>query len=130
MALSSLWARITATDRLLMALLVLAAIASLWLSIGRPAGRFVVIYEGERIAFTAPLSQERQIELHGPLGVTQVVIAAGKVRVVSSPCARKICIGMGEIERSGDLLACVPNRVVVRIEGEEDAEGDYDLLSR
>jgi len=117
----------TGTDRWLMVLLVLVAIASLWVSLDRPAGRSVAIYEGERLAFTAPLSQERQIALHGPLGETLVEISGGKVRVLSSPCARKICIGMGKIQRSGDLLACVPNRVVVRIEGEV---GDYDLLSR
>jgi len=127
MALNSLWARITKIDRLLMLLLIMLAVASLWLSLGRAVGRSVLIYEGETLAFTAPLSQDRHIELQGPLGVTQVEISAGKLRIISSPCQRKICIGMGEIHRSGDLLACVPNRVVVRIEGEE---GDYDLLSR
>ncbi len=127
MALSSLWVRITRTDRWLIAFTILAAVASLWLTIGRPAGQNVVIYEGDKIIFTAPLSQQRSIVLHGPLGETQVEIVAGQVRITSSPCPRKICIGMGEIHRSGDLLACVPNRVVVRIEGEERS---YDLLSR
>jgi hypothetical protein len=129
MALSSLWARITRTDHWLMLLLLLVTIGSLLLSLGRSVGRSVVIYEGERIAFTAPLTQERRIELDGPLGATQVEISAGRARVVSSPCSRKICIEMGDIHRSGDLLACVPNRVVIRIEGDGEG-GAYDLLSR
>ena len=127
MALSPLWKRITKIDWWLIGLIVLVAIVSLWFSIGRPAGRTLLIYEGETLAFSAPLAQDREILLHGPLGETQVKIVAGKVRVTSSPCPRKICIGMGEIQSSGDLLACVPNRVVLRIEGEE---GSYDLLSR
>lgn len=127
MALRSLWVRITRIDCWLIAFIILTVIVSLWFTLGRVAGRSVVIYEGDKIVFTAPISQERSIALHGPLGETLVEIAAGKVRVISSPCPRKICIAMGKIHRSGDLLACVPNQVVVRIEGEE---GSYDLLSR
>jgi hypothetical protein len=39
-------------------------------------------------------------------------------------------MGMGEIARHGELLACVPNHLLVRIEGGEERDGDYDLLSR
>ncbi len=127
MALGSLLARMTRTDRWLVLLLMLAAFASLWFVLGRSVGRSLLVYAGDTLAFTAPLDQDRQIELHGPLGDTLIEVVAGKVRVISSPCSRKICIGMGAIQRSGDLLACVPNRVVIRIEGEG---GEYDLLSR
>lgn len=127
MALNSLWRRITRTDVGIILFLVLVALFSLWFSLGRSVGHYVVIYEGDKLVFTAPLGQERSTKLHGPLGETQVEIHSGKVRVTSSPCARKVCIGMGAIHRSGDLLACVPNRVVVRIEGDQ---GGYDLLSR
>ncbi len=127
MALSLLWARLTRVDRWLVLILMLVALVSLWISFGRSVGRNVVIYSGERLVFTAPLSQPRQVGLRGPLGETQIEIQDGKLRVTSSPCPRKICIGMGEIHRSGDLLACVPNQILVRIEGEESS---YDLLSR
>lgn len=128
MALEMLWTRTTRTDRWLILLLLLLALASLWLSIGRSVGSQVIIYENEQIAFVGPLDQARHLDLQGPLGITQVEIAGGKVRVTSSPCPRKICIAMGDAHRSGDLLACVPNLVVVRIEGEETK--GYDLLSR
>jgi hypothetical protein len=128
MALSSLWARTTGTDRGLIALLVLTILGSLFFTFGRVPGKQLVIYAGEKIVFSGPLAQDRRLDLQGPLGVTSIEVAGGRVRVVSSPCPRKICIGMGEAWRSGDLLACVPNRIVVRIEG-EGSKG-YDLLSR
>jgi hypothetical protein len=128
MALSSLWRRVTRTDLCLIFLLLLALVASLFWSLGRGPGAQVVIYTGETLAFVGPLNQERQLAFEGPLGITQVEIAHEAVRVTDSPCPRKVCIGMGEVQRSGDLLACVPNRLVVRIEGE--AAGGYDLLSR
>ncbi|WP_020678198.1 NusG domain II-containing protein [Geopsychrobacter electrodiphilus] len=128
MAVTSLWQRITRTDCWVICLLVSALLISLFLSLGRPPGEQVIVYTGEKIAFVGPLNQNRQLEFQGPLGKTEIEIKGGQVRVLASPCPRKICIGMGEVHRSGDLLACVPNRVVVRIEGE--AAGGYDLLSR
>jgi len=127
MALSSLRQRITRTDYWVIGLLTLALILSLGLSLNRKPGAQVLVYTGDKLAFAGPLQQDRRLEFEGPLGTTQVDISGGQVRVIASPCPRKICIGMGEVHRSGDLLACVPNRVVVRIEGEA---GGYDLLSR
>lgn len=128
MALKALWQRTTVVDRGLILLLAVAALASLPLLLERDVGKQVMVYAGERLVFAGPLNQERQLDVHGPLGDTRVEIHGGKVRVLDSPCPRKICISMGVAYRSGDLLACVPNRVVVRIEGE--AEEGYDLLSR
>jgi len=90
----------------------------------------VVVSSGDRVVFVAPLNQKRQVAIAGPLGMTRLQIANGGVRVLSSPCPKKICIGMGEARNSGDLLACVPNRLVIRVEGGVQKKGGYDLLSR
>jgi hypothetical protein len=37
---------------------------------------------------------------------------------------------MGRIARQGQLLACVPNGLLVRIEGEPGEEPSHDLISR
>ena len=128
MALSLLWKRTTRVDRILVLALLVVCVFSLSKVLGRPAGKEVVIYRGDQVAYSGPLELERTLELEGPLGMTRVAIAAGEVSVTDSPCPRKICIALGTVHRSGDLLACVPNQIVVRIEGEEDR--GYDLLSR
>ena len=129
MALKSLLARLTRVDRWLVLLTLAGTVVSLYLSLGRPVGRQVVVYLDEKIVFAGPLDQTRTIPVEGPLGETRIEIGHGKARVLSSPCPRKICIGMGAVGHSGDLLACVPNHVTLRIEGEKDDRG-YDLLSR
>ena len=83
------------------------------------------------VVFVAPLDKDRRVELNGPLGVTVVEIKNGAARIVSSPCAKKICIHMGDARRSGDLLACVPNHLIINIEGRKDEEGGgYDFIQR
>ena len=73
------------------------------------------------------LDKDRVIHVQGPLGVTTVLIENGEVRVEDSPCREKICIKMGKIHRTGEQLICVPNRVVVELEGER---GKVDGVSR
>lgn len=128
MALEELWSRTTRTDRALVLAIALLALVSLFLVAGRSVGQTVLISAGDKLVYIGPLGQDRTLKVHGPLGDTVIEIAAAKVRVTSSPCPRKICLAMGTVQHSGDLLACVPNLVVIRIEGEE-AKG-YDLLSR
>jgi hypothetical protein len=40
-------------------------------------------------------------------------------------------MGTGEVSRRGELIACVPNALLLHIEGDADDQvKDYDLLSR
>ncbi|MGB9856637.1 MAG: NusG domain II-containing protein [Dictyoglomaceae bacterium] len=41
------------------------------------------------------------------------------VRMVSSPCPDKLCIKQGWINKIGESIVCLPNRVVLRLEGEK-----------
>ena len=129
MALADLLKRLTRFDRYLVLLLALLVGVSFVLPFGRRAGAKIVVDAENKTVFTAPLDQDRRFEIEGPLGTTQLEISDEAVRVLSSPCPQKICIGLGEARRTGDLLACVPNRIVVRVEGEDEGTG-YDLLSR
>jgi hypothetical protein len=129
MALGATLKRLTRFDRYLVLSLALLVSASFLLLWGRQSGSRIVVDADNRTVFTAPLDDARHFEIEGPLGTTRMEIADGAVRVLSSPCPQKICIGLGDARRAGDLLACVPNRIVVRIEGEKEGEA-YDLLSR
>ena len=64
-----------------------------------------------------PLKQDRKVEVEGPLGATIVEIAGGTVRVEDSPCPNKTCVASGAISRPGQWVACLPNAVMVRIDG-------------
>ncbi|NIQ96240.1 MAG: NusG domain II-containing protein, partial [Desulfuromonadales bacterium] len=46
-------------------------------------------------------------------------IENGTARIVDSPCPYKVCISMGEISRRGEIIACVPNRLLVQVAGVE-----------
>ena len=131
MALSGVWRRSRPLDRLVVVLLLLlCGLLLVWLRPGPPGRRLLVERDGV-VIYTAPLDLERTVELTGRLGITRLAIGQGSVCIEDSACPRKVCIGMGRIERAGELLACVPNGLLVRIDGDAAEQGEkYDLLSR
>ncbi len=80
----------------------------------RPAaGVEILSDEGRRVV---PFGAGR-IEVPGPLGVTVVEVGRASVRIVASPCPRRICVRTGTVRRPGGVSACLPNRVAVRVLG-------------
>jgi hypothetical protein len=70
------------------------------------------------------LAADRREEIRGPLGTTVVVIRAGKAAVVDSPCPDKLCIHMPAVSKPGQWIACLPNRVFVRVRGADAQKTD------
>ena len=123
-------ARLSWLDRLLVVLVGLMVIASFGLFTAVGQGQRVVIEQDGKTVFTGNLRENHKVAIPGPLGDTIVQVVEGGVRVLSSPCPAKICIRTGKIHRPGELLACVPNHLIVRVEGDEEKEESIDLISR
>ncbi len=107
------------SDKTLIILLVLFnAGLFYYFGAGFNRGDWVVIKVAEKQVARFPLMTDRVIQVQGPLGTTEVEINQGRARIVRSPCKLKVCIKSGYIQYADRLSACLPNKVVVRIEGE------------
>ena len=124
------WQIMTGGDWLVILILLSISLAGIAWVASAPEGTKVVVTSGEQTRFTAPLNQPCSVDLDGPLGQTRLVIDDQGARITGSPCPRKTCISMGPARHAGDLLACVPNRILVHIVSSSDEEAPYDLLSR
>jgi hypothetical protein len=91
------------------------------------AARLVVEGEGRRWDF--PLDAAETLSVAGPLGDTVVELRGRQARIVSSPCPNQSCIAAGAIHRRGQWIACLPNRVMVRLESEAREGQDLDAAS-
>ncbi len=110
--------RWTKGDKILVAVLLsmtLVFIAQIDLSSRK--GDWVVIEVDQKVVKRVPLSRDQVIPVEGRLGVTQVEILNGRAHIHSSPCQNKICVKSGYIKYADRLTACIPNRVVVKIQG-------------
>lgn len=93
---------------------------------GRGPAEVVIEASGARWIY--PLSQDRTVNVPGPLGDTIVVVEGGKAFVKDSPCPDKLCVLAGAIGTPGQWVACLPNRVMVSIRG-GSAEQSVDVTS-
>jgi hypothetical protein len=114
---------LTVADKVLVAvLLALSIVGFAALGFVRAEGATVVVEQDGKVVGRYPLKGERTLVVDGPLGKTQVEIREGAARIVDSPCPQKRCVRMGGIHRVGRVVVCVPNRVLVRIEGKAEKE--------
>jgi hypothetical protein len=93
---------------------------------GKAASTYVVI-EASGARWIYPLDTDREERIPGPLGDTLVAIRGGKAFVQDSPCPDKLCVHMPAISQQGQWIACLPNRVFVRVGG--GSGPDIDQLS-
>lgn len=97
--------------------LVTTMVVTCGFTIYRPGGgepvALVETREGRRYF---PLDQDAQIVVQGPLGSTVIGVHGGRVHIESSPCDNQTCVTMGWIGEEGGWVACLPNRVFVRVQ--------------
>jgi len=105
--------------RILDYFLLLAAIAVAILSVflsssgGRGPGRAEIEASGE--TYLMPLAEDAHLDLKGPVGNTRVEVSQEEVYIVDSDCRDKICIAMGRVSTPSGWIACLPNRILVRV---------------
>jgi len=117
----------TGADAVVLAVL-LAVNGALWLAQGSgPAASVeIVALGGTRVE---ALGSPRELEVAGPLGQTRVLVEADGARVLDSPCPLQLCVAAGKATRAGQVVACLPNRVALRLLG-GDPERGVDAVGR
>jgi len=83
----------------------------------KPDEKTQVLIRGQGSEWFFPIDADEVITVSGPLGDTMVSIAENRVWVKSSPCDNQTCAAAGYLTRKGQWTACLPNNVLVVIQG-------------
>ena len=86
-----------------------------------------LVVKGPGGSWVFPLEAEERLDVPGPLGTTVVELRSGQARVLASPCTNQLCVSAGTIRRRGQWIACLPNSVLVTVEGRENRAGGENL---
>jgi len=87
-------------------------------------GSEVLIRVGNSPVQRVSLKMDRKIEIKGEKGKAIIEIKDGRVRVVESSCLQKTCVNTGWINKPGQNIICLPNKVLITIEGKESPKID------
>jgi len=125
-----LWQAMTAADRVLSAAILAVSIAWGVGAHGSEQGAVAVVQLGNEECARVALDRDAFIPLRGRLGPIDLEVHGGAIAVVRSNCPNHVCTSMGWKRATGDVLACVPNGLVVRIEGGTPAAHTPDAVAR
>jgi len=89
-----------------------------------PQGSAQILIRGQGSEWTFPVETEETITVTGPLGYTIVRVENQYTWVEESPCLNQTCVASGKISRQGQWAACLPNNVLIMIQGTGDNEVD------
>lgn len=93
----------------------------------RQDGNYVVVtYDNvEKGRFL--LTEELAYEIQTKEGINHLEIKDGSARIISADCSNQVCVQSKAIRYANETIVCLPHKVKIQIEGEE--EGAYDAVS-
>lgn len=113
-------------DRLLfVCVIAIAIVLMLVRNVFQKSGTSITVSVDGQVYGTYSLFEERMIALGE--GKNQIVIKDGYVYMEYAECPDKLCIKQGAIQNQGESIICLPNKVIVTVNGSEKQE--YDGIS-
>ncbi len=112
---------------LAIALIMIGGASSLALSYYDVAGSRVVVELNGQVYGSYSLSEDRTIQIRHGNHFNQVKIKNGEVSVTEASCHNQVCVKHKAIHTTGESIICLPNKVIVKIQGEGGNE--YDAIS-
>lgn len=116
-------------DIILATIILIASIAASLIigSISPAKGEKAVIISEGRIFGVYSLYENRTVAVLSNGHVNKILIRGGEARMISSNCSGKDCIHQGSISKTSESIVCLPNKVIVKIEGKDKS---YDEISK
>lgn len=126
--------KLTKGDKILMIFIVIISILSLSYvkrSVFNYNEKYISIQvngeEIKKIIFDANLIGQT-IPVETQYGYNLIELGDGMVRVIEADCPDQLDVKQGYISKVGEVIVCLPNRLVIEIKGMD--EGDVDYISR
>lgn len=123
--------RMTKADTVLLAAFILtglACFAALRLGLQKDGAAVRILSDGELYG-TYDLTEEQNIPIQkNGKAVNVLKISGHKAKMIKADCPDKLCVHQKAISRQGETIVCLPNKIVVEIEGTKDA--GLDSISR
>jgi len=90
----------------------------------RPLENSQVLIRGRSGEWIYPIEADVTVSVSGPAGDTIIRLHNQHAWIESSPCYNQNCVTAGRISRQGQWTACLPNSVLLLINGIEDINVD------
>ena len=113
---------------IILGIAVIILAAGIWLAteLLKKDGDFAVVTVNGIETARYSLSENTEIRLESENGGYNIlVIKNGKADIIEASCPDHVCVDQRAISKTGEAITCLPNKTVITIDGEEEAEIDF-----
>lgn len=103
--------------------LVFCAVVFFLKNINNTTGESVCIYVDSKLYKKLSLNKNTQVNIDDK---NTLIIDDGYAYMKEATCPDKLCIKQGKISNSNNMIVCLPNKVVVKME----KQSDVDILAK
>ncbi len=122
---------LTPADKILIVFLaIFTGFSYVWVSRATSEGKSAVILVSNKVVARYPLDKNiDDIKINAKQGEVHLRIKNNRIKVTAAACPNKTCMGFGWQSRVEEIIACIPNQLLVKITGDSNQES-LDALSR
>ncbi|MCK4257755.1 MAG: NusG domain II-containing protein [Halanaerobiales bacterium] len=119
-------------DKILIVALLILAIGLFFYQFSKPegVGKQVVVEVNGEIIKTFSLPQAEPIQYKVEIDEDDynlLEVEGSRVRVLEATCQEQVDVLQGWIDKPGQALICLPHKLIVKIEGEENVDDEIDV---
>ncbi len=108
-------------DIILILVLITASVLLFVLKDNGKDGKLLKVRVNGSEICTLSLDEDTEYEIQGFISKNILIIENGRARMKEAGCPDKLCVKQGEISKSGESIICLPNRIIVSVEGGEES---------
>lgn len=113
-------------DVILLAALLAVGIGALFLTrASRSEGTYVIVTVDGAEYGRYPIDIDKVIDING---TNTLEIKGGSARMTYADCVNQVCVNQSRVSRSGEMIVCVPNKIVITIIG--DDSNTFDAVTQ
>jgi hypothetical protein len=106
----------TLGDKILISFFILLAfIGFIFIKFFSKNADIVIVQVSGKEVFRTDLGKNSRFLIDGFIGKTEIEIKDHRVRILDSPCNKKLCVHDGWMEKPYEMIICMPNRVTVSL---------------
>lgn len=109
--------------KLVVTLVVIIMGIFIFINVTKEKGSLAEVYYEDKLILSIDLNMDGEYTVDGELGDVILEVKDKKIRVKNENSPRNICSKEGYIGDSSRTLICLPNKIIVKIVGDNEIDG-------
>lgn len=109
--------------KLIIVLFIIIGCVFIFINVTKEDGSMAEVYYEDKKILTIDLNIDREYVIDGELGDVVLEVKNRKIRVKEENSPKHICSKEGFIGDSSRTLICLPNKIIIKIVGDNDIDG-------